>query len=343
MSGARCERAGFFFVRCRARKLENGNGAVRDPSGASTGGGFAMQFAKLMLIGLVGIYAMVTVAQVPAPPTVPGKVYSDIPDHEWDNALPDPHQNILWDGTGGAGNEFDYTGSFPAGIATPDVDATANIQDLLFWDLVADQKPMVVSVDEFRVEQLWWQETAIQGGTTGLWSVNVDMNQTVPPENVDGLEVWGSNFDTNVFSLENDTFDTAVWAYDALNAVSTPYVLNSQLRAALGLPAGAPAIDLDALLVYDELADGMFDVGDAIIFSVRENGMFDGGELWVYEFALGIAQPLVHGGVVWDTANPVGPLFNVATEDIDALEVIPEPQTLALVLLALGACARRQR
>lgn len=286
---------------------------------------------------------LVTVAQVPPPTQVPGKVYSDLPDHEWDSVVADPHQNILWAGTGGAGNEFDYTGSFPPGIATPDVDATANIRDLLFWDLVADQQPLIASVNEFRVEQLWWQETTVNGGTTGLWANNVDMNQTVVPENIDGVEVWGPDFDTNVYSLENDTADISVWAYDSVNHVSTPYVLNSQLRTALGLPSGAPPIDLDALLVFDDLADAIFDADDAIIFSVRENGMFDGGELWVYEFNAGVAAPLVHGGVVWDTANPVGALFNVNTEDIDAIEVVPEPQMLGLVAVALGLFARRRQ
>jgi hypothetical protein len=127
---------------------------------------------------------------------------------------------------------------------------------------------------------------------------------------------------------------------------STIYITHDELRNALvaqyaadpGLPdieAGRP-IDVDALMVFDELGNGVWEDSDTIVFSLRPTAAtvmicgglvpanpFDGGEIWVWTRGF-LPQFLVHGGRTWDTPNPVGTIFGVPTENIDALEAILE-------------------
>jgi hypothetical protein len=131
-----------------------------------------------------------------------------------------------------------------------------------------------------------------------------------------------------------------------LNDVSAAYVYNDEIRTALGLTPIDPAIDLDGLMVFDDLADGIFGAGDSILFSVSENqslgGPFHGGEIWVWNFG-SPASFLVHGGITWDTLNQPALLFGWGgnpgdpINDINALEailVVPEPS--GIVLAAVG-------
>jgi hypothetical protein len=75
---------------------------------------------------------------------------------------------------------------------------------------------------------------------------------------------------------------------------------------------------------------------------------FDGGEIFTY--TPGSATSFLnHGGHLWDTAFDVRGTFSLNHENIDALEAvaaIPEPSTMALMLMALlvmPAIARRRR
>jgi hypothetical protein len=83
---------------------------------------------------------------------------------------------------------------------------------------------------------------------------------------------------------------------------------------------------------------GIWDEGDAVLFSIRPFNAWDGGEVVYWEFG---AAPefLVHGGHRWDTAFDVAGTFgvNVAHENVDALEAIPLPEPgLAGLLCGVG-------
>ena len=128
----------------------------------------------------------------------------------------------------------------------------------------------------------------------------------------------------------------ALWNY--IGGVASPYISTAAIAAAIGAPALEPQIDLDAMMVFDDIGDETFTAaGDTIMFSIAPiPGIFDGGEIWVWNVAAGPAVFLVHGGEVWDTPHSVmghfaGYGFDV-DENINALEAIPEPATLGLLL-----------
>jgi hypothetical protein len=273
---------------------------------------------------------------------VPGKEYSNSDPTLSDTdaaGFADMHQNICFDGFGGAADTFDYTSS---GISTiKQVDAIANSLDAYFQEVAADAVPMVVSVanDPSDGDILYQMG---QNNVTGTWATASQINAVSPPDDLDGLELWGpdgpGNDDANMFSLDGDPSGVAVWRYDPNAHQSVPYITTAALMSAIG---ATEVVDLDALMVWDIDGDDTFGGGDAIIFSVENNqgigGSFDGGEIWIWHFGA-TAQFLVHGGVVWDTFNPVGLHFNVNTEEINALEAIavPEPATAGLLVLGAG-------
>ena len=92
--------------------------------------------------------------------------------------------------------------------------------------------------------------------------------------------------------------------------------------------------DIDAVVVRVEDIEGdmTWGAGDTIMFSLWPAGTFDGGEIWVWRNG-SAPQFLAHGGRVWDTPNPVGSIFGVNTENINALEAIPVPEPLTISLL----------
>jgi hypothetical protein len=153
--------------------------------------------------------------EVPFPPQVPGKEYSEDPDRNG-NPLhtPNPGQVIAWDGTGGTTNTSNFLTLWnpTSGIAAPDpfqVDALANRKDLLFYEVIEDSVPLVFS-------------TGLPGGPRtafdnyifyerpnhkvllpfpykeiGVWATPAQINQ-VEPNNVEGLELWAPVQDPTV-------------------------------------------------------------------------------------------------------------------------------------------------
>lgn len=153
--------------------------------------------------------------EVPFPPQVPGKEYSEDPDRNG-NPLhtPNPGQVIAWDGTGGTTNTSNFLTLWnpTSGIAAPDpfqVDALANRKDLLFYEVIEDSVPLVFS-------------TGLPGGPRtafdnyifyerpnhkvllpfpykeiGVWATPAQINQ-VEPNNVEGLELWAPVQDETV-------------------------------------------------------------------------------------------------------------------------------------------------
>jgi hypothetical protein len=153
--------------------------------------------------------------EVPFPPQVPGKEYSEDPDRNG-NPLhtPNPGQVIAWDGTGGTTNTSNFLTLWnpTSGTAAPDpfqVDALANRKDFLFYEVIEDQVPLVFS-------------TGLPGGPRtdydnyifyerpnhkvllpfpykeiGVWATPAQINQ-VAPNNVEGLELWATVQDPTV-------------------------------------------------------------------------------------------------------------------------------------------------
>ncbi|MBT3201476.1 MAG: PEP-CTERM sorting domain-containing protein [Phycisphaerales bacterium] len=116
---------------------------------------------------------------VPAPRVVPGKEYS----HHMDidaQAVPDPMQNLAWDGTGNAWDTFDYSTANQWEQGT-NVDAIANIQDRFFHEVVNDQVALLVTIDDGAAtaavvpsdyENIHYQ-TAGPGSVAGIWAQGV--------------------------------------------------------------------------------------------------------------------------------------------------------------------------
>ncbi|GBE76031.1 hypothetical protein myaer87_32580 [Microcystis aeruginosa NIES-87] len=153
--------------------------------------------------------------EVPFPPQVPGKEYSEDPDRNG-NPLhtPNPGQVIAWDGTGGTTNTSNFLTLWnpQSGIPAPasfQVDALANREDLLFYRVIYDRVPLVFS-------------TGLPGGPRtdydnyifyerpnhkvllpfpykeiGVWATPAQINQ-VEPNNVEGLELWAPVQDPTV-------------------------------------------------------------------------------------------------------------------------------------------------
>jgi len=285
------------------------------------------------------------VANVLPPPTaVCGKEYSDRVDTDA-LGLIDPLQNVWFKGNGAAANTWDYSGSGPHDLA--EVDALANRRDALYWPLVQDMVPMLVSHAGYNDIRYQMAKADING----VWCTAQQINQAAPPKDVDALEVWqplGEEDspladDADMFSLLGDPGGVAVFQYNVAANVSVAYITTAALQAAIGTQE---LIDLDALMVWDTNGDDQFGPGDSITFSIVETlskgGVFDGGEIWVWNFG-NPAIFLVHGGEVWNTAHTVALDWGVTTEDIDALEAVPEPATLSLLALGGLALIRRRR
>ena len=304
----------------------------------------------LVVVTAVGMLSAPAIAVPIAPSQVPGKEYSNHPDEGFNNKL-DPLQNIAWDGLGGSWDTFDYTGSNATFGTNDNVDALGNIQDHLFWEVTNDRCEMLVSFENVSgnpaVGDIHYQDFGVD--TNGVWADPPTIANPKAPDDVDGLEVWGMEVspgigdDANMFSLIADPYGTAVYKYDDVNHVSIPYITQFQIQCAIETEE---LVDLDAMMIYDELGDDQFGPGDSIMFSIHETisagGVFDGGEIWVFNCGA-LAQFLVHGGEVWNTAHTVGADFGLQTEEVNALEAVPEPPTLGLLLIGGGLALMRRR
>jgi hypothetical protein len=304
----------------------------------------------LVVVTAVGMLSAPAVAVPIAPSQVPGKEYSNHPDETF-NDKANPLSNIAWDGLGGSWNTFDYSGSNAQFIENDNVDALANIQDHLFWEVTHDTCEMLVSFEDTTGLKgngnIHYQDAGVN--VTGVWATPATIASPKSPDDVDGLEVWGPEVspgigdDANMFSLIADPYGTAVYYYDSVNHVSFPYITQFQIQCAIDTEE---LVDLDAMMIYDVDGDDQFGTGDSIMFSVHETisagGAYDGGEIWVWTCGAP-AQFLVHGGVVWNTAHTVGADFGVQTEEVNALEAVPEPPTLGLLLIGGGLALMRRR
>ena len=231
---------------------------------------------------------------VPSPPQVPGKEYSEDPDRNG-NPLhtPNPGQVIAWDGTGGTTNTSNFLTLWnpTSGTAAPDpfqVDALANREDLLFYDVIANKVTLVFSTGLLGTvingvyqpgprtnfdNYIFYERPA---GKIGVWATPAQINQ-VEPNNVEGLELWapvqsvsvpleqrinsvllqGPEVpvdDANRYSLVGDPLGCSV--FKSNGDCLSPRTLQANIRGAItplfpGLDITDAKIDLDGLMTWE--------------------------------------------------------------------------------------------
>lgn len=301
-----------------------------------------------------------TFAQMmPTPVTqVPGKEYSDHRDVD-SLQVPDPLQNLAWDGVGNNADAFDYSGSVPTNLSVSDeVDALGNYNDAYFQAVISNQAALVLSLEG----ENWIRYHDING-TVGTWATANQVRMPTNAMDVDAIEIWGP-IDADHYSQMNDgSSGTSVFYYDGTNSISL--ISQSMIAGAVNnfLKTDFPddLFDVDALMVQNGGTLEEFEPGDEILFSLRPIqdptgglGGLDGGEIFHLKMGAVGAAPSVaflnQGGVLWDTANDVMGLFGSNSENIDGIEavpmvIVPEPSLLLPVLaffVAFG-CLRRNR
>lgn len=243
------------------------------------------------------------------------------------------------------------------------VDALANGGDGGFLELVADEAPLLLSLtgDPGPVQPVAVYREDIDG-FQGIEFTQRDLHDLDPIlpnelEDVDALEMWGDTGtpdqpgDANFYSLEFDQ-TASVW-YDDPGGPPVVYLTPADIVGAvnqLGFDGVPGQADVDALMVQDTGSPrGIWDHGDAVLFSIRPFNAWDGGEVVYWEFG---AAPefLDHAGHLWDTGFDVAAAFGLATgqQDVDGLETVPvpEPGTVAGLLFGvplLHVLDRRRR
>lgn len=298
---------------------------------------------RILLTSLFVLTAASVVWARPALLNIPSKEYSNNVDEDYLGVV-DPHQVIVWDGTGVAGDSFDYTGagSYPV---DSQVDALANHEDSYFFEVVGDEVVMLASFTG--VGEIYYTSPVIEApvhGTIpkiGIWANSTTINAASPPDDVDALEVWGPigpSGNADRFSLVGDpdiagVGRVSVWNYDSGTNTATPFITAFTIAEAIGRPDLFMSIDVDALM----------SLGDTIMFSITPIDVYDGGEVWVWTVGVGLAKYLAHGGCTWNTAHSVMDHFGVGVENINALEAVPEPTTIMMLGFGGLVLLRRRR
>jgi hypothetical protein len=214
---------------------------------------------------------------IPGPKNVPGKEYSDRFDKDTQEPpVSDPEKNIYWDGNGGRQDAFDYRGS-RSGDTNParEVDALANHQDALFWDVIANRAALLFSTGSTTkllpgdprapiyarsqgYDKIGEHEKSVLyesiGGGIGFWAKPPQIDQA-GVDDLDGLEVWSSVSptssqypsppdrtpdDADMYSLLEDPLingtRTSVWYYNPITQISNPYISALQIATAINRP-----------------------------------------------------------------------------------------------------------
>lgn len=287
---------------------------------------------------------------IPPPERVPGKEFSDEFDRNAAGGF-DDGQVIAWDGVippaapgGGVDDTFDYDG-IEAELFEFQVDALANKQDVLFFEVINNQaaalfserlQTLVGGVDT--TDPIYYEST---GGARGTWATAPQVSQH-DVQNLDGLEVWGADWpgdDADRFSLVGDSL-SGVSVYSYIGGGYIPYITTAELAIAVGIEV--QFIDVDATMVFDVQGNNEWEIGDWLIFSLWANtpaGIL-GDEVWVWQKG---TQPfyLDHGGHLWDSGWNRG----IEIDALEAVATIPEPATMLLFgfgLLGLAGIGRRK-
>lgn len=279
---------------------------------------------------------------IPSPPQVPGKEFSDNLDRDSLGNL-DSLQVIAWDGVGGTADALDYD-ELDIFLVDQQVDALANIADDLFFEVISDSSALLFSTETD--PNIYYEKTKNPQGD--IWATPTEIDSMNPVTDVDGLEVWGLDIpifaDADRFSLAGDPLvagfgKTSVFAFDFDLRGFTPYISTAELANAVGVPEDL--FDLDGMMTFDLNLDNVFDEGDWIVFSIAPITAqdIDGGEIWVLQKGRPI-EFLEHGGHLWDTEFDVMGSYNTESENINALEAvsadIPEPSSVLAIAMVMG-------
>lgn len=245
----------------------------------------------------------------------------------------DAGQVVAWDGVGGSANA-----AVDFGVA---VDAIANGGDTLFSHLVANEVSLLYHTtgdgDVIRAERTT--------GAVEIWAASVDPD-AAPPYEIDGLEVWGPD---GPAAANSDRYSEALtFGGDQIfDGLGTALVSAADIAAAIdplfAAAVTAADINVDALMMFGNeilmsLAPADLDGGGIAL----DAGDIDGGEIF-YWTGVGPASFLSHGGHLWDTSFSVLGT-GAASENVNALEAMTNPEPTSLSLLGLGClCALRVR
>jgi hypothetical protein len=310
---------------------------------------------------------------IPRPDEVPGKDFSEVRDRDA-LGVPDPEQDVAWDGSGGVRDSFDYSGSrvaYPDVLPDREVDGISAGGDALFNEVRDNRAALLFSVEN-DPNIMFEKPTGVPGWPAGfgVWATAPVLDFTIPPLDTDGLEVWGgdNNDDSDRYSLAGDPFTAfvvpnesrkvAIWQYNAVGGTSTHHTLTTDLAAAMDLQYVGFGVNgpLWGQLVELMDVDAIMTLGSQVLFSIRPLDLadpllpdFDGGEIFEYTDPTQPTEFLDHGGHLWNTAFDVMGTFNLVNENVDALEAVsstPEPGCVILLLLGMAGCvsmARRRK
>ncbi|MEO0530423.1 MAG: PEP-CTERM sorting domain-containing protein [Planctomycetota bacterium] len=245
---------------------------------------------------------------VATPTEVFGKEYS----HDFDHTTagvggaPDPQQVVAWDGSGGATDGVDFTGTRPTWTPEQEIDAIANHNDALFNALREDRSHLIFSHDD-EISLITPAGGAVPSGTPaagpvmlsngnviggagevsietsgvftspeaqGLWAPLASVNGMPTPRDIDGLEVWGPEppaaGDTDKYSLDLDfASGVSVW-----NAAGTPYIdhgmIVSAVESLLGTIPGPAMVPFD-----NQESINAINIDALMVRDVNEQDLFD--------------------------------------------------------------------
>ncbi len=311
----------------------------------------------------------VPTATVPAPPDRhPGKEYSHELDQDAGGAI-DSQQNIMWDGSGGAADTFDYNNppaTAPDGFNNSElqVDALAAVGDALYHEVIANrtallystriQDPVSPNIQGAGLDANFTSSCGAgdpvcyetTGGAIGTWATWSQVNDMGGTQNLDGLEVWGPEGadDANRYSLFNDALTgTSIYSYDPGTGTSVTFISHADLVAVvvpfldseLGINFQPEDIDIDGMMVFSE-NEFMFSLWP--IFDPSTGAPLLTGDLALV-WSFGSVDWLFHGGHDWRDGW--------LGENVDALEAATAPTPEAIVLLSIGlaglSLARRKK
>lgn len=254
---------------------------------------------------------------VSSPKEVTGKEYSHDFDHTTagGGGVADAQQVVLWDGSGGAMDGADFSGTRPAWTPEQEIDAIANHDDLYYNQIKQDRAHLIFSHDDeitlFGVSAVGGLlaspysvpaggpvmlsngniiggsgevsiETAGAFGPSsaqGLWASLPEVNGMPTPRDIDGLEVWGSEPTPNEFMGDTDKYSLDLDApsgFAVWNGSGSSYISHSAIVTAVTSLLGP--LPPGIFLPYDN-ADGTDTINlDALMVldRIQEIDRFDG-------------------------------------------------------------------